>query len=60
MSVSYEIEGGFTNYVNFRNILANKSKIVNIENEEIKKNENISGLIKATATVSLVKNREMN
>ena len=60
MSVSYEIEGGFTNYVNFRNILANKPKIVNIENEEIKKNENISGLIKATATVSLVKNREMN
>ena len=60
MSVSYEIEGGFTNYVNFRNIIANKPKIVNIENEEIKKNENISGLIKATATVSLVKNREMN
>ena len=60
MSFSYEIEGGFTNYVNFRNIIANKPKIVNIENEEIKKNENISGLIKATATVSLVKNREMN
>ena len=60
MSVSYEIEGGFSNYVNFRNVLANKPKIVNIENEEIKKNENRSGLIKATATVSLVKNREIN
>ena len=58
MSVSYEIEGGFSNYVNFRNVLANKPKIVNIESESIKKDENSNGLIVARATVSLVKNRE--
>ncbi len=58
MSVSYEIEGGFSNYVNFRNVLANKPKIVNIESESINKNENSNGLIVAKATVSLVKNKE--
>ncbi|MBH32021.1 MAG: hypothetical protein CMD90_00020 [Gammaproteobacteria bacterium] len=58
MSVSYEIEGGFSNYVNFRNVLANKPKIVNIESESIRKNENSNGLIVAKATVSLVKNRD--
>ena len=57
MSVEYEIEGGFSNYVNFRNILSNKPKIVNIEKEEISKNEG-SGMITATATVSLVKTVE--
>ena len=58
MTVSYEIEGGFSNYVNFRNVLANKSKIVNIEQESITKSEGSGGLISATATVSLVKNRD--
>ena len=33
MTVTYEIDGLFGNYVRFRNVLANKSKIVNIESE---------------------------
>ena len=57
MSVEYEIEGGFSDYVNFRNVLSNKPKIVNIEKEEISKNEG-SGVITAKATVSLVKTVE--
>ena len=56
MSVKYEIEGGFSNYVNFRNVLSNKPKIVNIEEETISKSEDSGGAIKAKATVSLVKN----
>tara|TARA_B110000444_G_scaffold257565_1_gene296279 strand:+ start:3756 stop:4520 length:765 start_codon:yes stop_codon:yes gene_type:complete len=56
MTVSYKIEGAFSNYLNFRNILAMKQKIVNIESEDIKKLENGNGRIVANATVSLVKN----
>jgi hypothetical protein len=56
MTVSYKIEGAFGNYLKFRNILAMKEKIVNIENEDIKKLENGNGRIVANATVSLVKN----
>ena len=59
MTVSYEIEGGFSNYVNFRNVLANKAKIVNIEAENIKKSDSSGGLITATATVSLVKGNDL-
>ena len=56
MTVTYEIDGLFGNYVRFRNVLANKSKIVNIESETIKKDNNQNSRIKAIATVSLVKN----
>jgi hypothetical protein len=55
MTVSYKIQGSFGNYLNFRNILANKKKIVNIEEENIAKTANSNG-ITAEATVSLVKN----
>lgn len=56
MTVSYKIEGAFGNYLKFRNILAMKEKIVNIENEDIRKLENGNGRIVANATVSLIKN----
>ena len=56
MTVSYKIEGAFGNYLNFRNILAMKEKIVNIESEDINKLDDGSGRIVANATVSLVKN----
>tara|TARA_B100001250_G_C19800304_1_gene790741 strand:+ start:1251 stop:2018 length:768 start_codon:yes stop_codon:yes gene_type:complete len=56
MTVTYEIDGLFGNYVRFRNVLANKSKIVNIESEKIKKHNDQNSRIKAVATVSLVKN----
>ncbi len=56
MTVTYEISGLFGNYVQFRNVLANKSKIVNIEKETITKSKDGNGRIKAVATVSLVKN----
>ena len=55
MTVSYKIEGSFGNYLQFRKILANKEKIVNIESETVSKEENNSGRIVANATVSLVK-----
>ena len=58
MTVTYEIEGLFGNYVQFRNVLANKEKIVNIESEVINKNSSSDGRVKAIATVSLVKNVE--
>ena len=58
MTVTYEIEGGFGNYVQFRNVLANKEKIVNIESEIINKNNQTDGRVVAIATVSLVKNVE--
>ncbi len=54
MSVEYEIKGGFGNYVSFRNVLANKAKIVNIENESIDKDPESNGIV-AKAKVSLVK-----
>jgi len=56
MTVSYKIEGAFGNYLKFRNILAMKEKIVNIENENIEKLQDGNGRIVANATVSLVKN----
>jgi len=56
MTVSYKIDGSFGNYLQFRNILANKEKIVNIELEDIKKTDDGSGRVTAIATVSLVKN----
>lgn len=58
MTVTYEIEGNFGNYVQFRNVLANKEKIVNIESEVIDKNSTSDGRVKAIATVSLVRNVE--
>ena len=58
MTVTYEIEGSFGQYVQFRNILANKEKIVNIESELISKGQFTDGRVLATATVSLVKNVE--
>ena len=56
MTVSYKIDGSFGNYLQFRNILAKKEKIVNIELEDIKKTDDGSGRVTAIATVSLVKN----
>ena len=56
MTVTYQIEGLFGNYVQFRNVLANKAKIVNIESETISKHKDKNGRITAVATVSLVKN----
>jgi len=56
MLVSYEITGSFGRYLEFRNIIANQKKIVNIENETIIKNDEKPGQITANATVSLVKN----
>ena len=56
MLVSYEITGPFGSYLEFRNIIANQKKIVNIENETIIKNIEKPGQITAKATVSLVKN----
>jgi len=56
MTVSYKIDGSFGNYLQFRNILAKKEKIVNIELENIKKTDDGSGRVTAIATVSLVKN----
>ena len=56
MTVSYKIDGSFGNYLQFRNILAKKEKIVNIELEDIKKTDDGSGRVTAVATVSLVKN----
>ena len=56
MTVSYKIDGSFGNYLQFRNILANKEKIVNIELEDINKTDDGSGRVTAVATVSLVKN----
>ena len=55
MTVTYQIEGLFGNYVQFRNVLANKAKIVNIESETITKHKDKNGRINAVATVSLVK-----
>ena len=55
MTVSYKIQGSFGNYLQFRNILANKKKIVNIEKENVTKTESGNG-VTAIATVSLVKN----
>ena len=56
MTVSYKIDGSIGNYLQFRNILAKKEKIVNIESEDIKKTDDGSGRVTAIATVSLVKN----
>jgi hypothetical protein len=42
----------------FRNVIANKSKIVNIEKEKIDTSEDTPGQINAKATVSLVKAAE--
>jgi hypothetical protein len=53
--VEYEISGGFANYLKFRNVLALKDKIVNIEEENIKKDQKNPGNILAKAKVSLVK-----
>ena len=52
--VNFEITGSFTNYLKFRNVIANKNKIVNIESEKIDTDET-PGQIVAAATVSLVK-----
>jgi hypothetical protein len=56
MLVNYEIRGGFGSYLNFRDVIAQQAKIVNIEKEEIIKDENVRGQIVAKATVSLIKN----
>ena len=55
MLVNYEIRGDFLNYIKFRNTIALKEKIVNIEKEQIEEDETQAGHIIATATVSLVK-----
>ena len=54
LMVNFEITGSFTNYLKFRNVIANKNKIVNIESEKIDTDET-PGQIVAAATVSLVK-----
>ena len=58
LMVDFEITGSFTNYLKFRNVIANKSKIVNIEKEKIDTSEDTPGQINAKATVSLVKAAE--
>ena len=55
MLVDFEIRGTFPNYIKFRNIIASEEKIVNIENEEILRDNEVQNSIIATATVSLIK-----
>ena len=55
LMVYFQITGSFTNYLKFRNVIANKSKIVNIEKEKIDTSQDTPGQIIAAATVSLVK-----
>ena len=55
LMVNFQITGSFTNYLKFRNVIANKSKIVNIEKEKIDTSQDTPGQIIAAATVSLVK-----
>jgi|TARA_B100001079_G_C16399447_1_gene510683 hypothetical protein len=55
MLVDFEIRGTFPDYIEFRNIIASEKKIVNIEKEEIIKDEADRTQIIAKATVSLVK-----
>ena len=55
MLVDFEIRGTMENYLNFRNIIASEKNIVNIESEEILRDNDIKTNIIARATVSLVK-----
>ena len=55
MLVDFEIRGTFENYIKFRNIIASEKNIVNVEFEEILRDNNIKSNIIAKATVSLVK-----
>ena len=55
MFVDYEIRGTFENYIKFRNIIASEKNIVNVETEEILRDNDIKSNIIARATVSLVK-----
>ena len=55
MLVDFEIRGSMKNYLTFRNIIASEKNIVNIESEEILRDDNIKTNIIARATVSLVK-----
>ena len=55
MLVDFEIRGTFANYIEFRNIIASEKNIVNIESEEILRDNDIKTHIIAKTTVSLVK-----
>ena len=55
MLVDFEIRGTFGNYIKFRNIIASEKNIVNVEFEEILRDNNNKPNIIAKATVSLVK-----
>ena len=55
MLVDFEIRGTFENYIEFRDIIASEKNIVNVEFEEILRDNNIKSNIIAKATVSLVK-----
>ena len=55
MLVDFEIRGTFENYIEFRNIIASEKNIVNVEFEEILRDNNTKSNIIAKATVSLVK-----
>ena len=55
MLVDFEIKGTFANYIEFRNIIASEKNIVNIESEEILRDNDIQSNIIAKTTVSLVK-----
>ena len=55
MFVDFEIRGTFGNYIEFRNIIASEKNIVNVETEEVLRDNDIKSNIIAKATVSLVK-----
>ena len=55
MLVDFEIRGKFENYIEFRNIIASEKNIVNVESEEILRDNDIKTHIIAKTTVSLVK-----
>ena len=55
MFVDFEIRGTFENYIKFRNIIASEKNIVNVETEEILRDNDTKAHIIAKATVSLVK-----
>ena len=55
MLVDFEIRGTFENYIEFRNIIASEKNIVNVESEEILRDNDVKTHIIAKTTVSLVK-----
>ena len=52
--VDYEIRGNFLGYLKFRRALANSSKVINFDKEEINVLKEVQGQVLSKGTISIV------